>query len=108
MRKLPARISDLPDVAALLSKAFSISTDDIVVSSLAETSDRWENPPSKVVTLQLKTRPQCLGDAKKPIDNSEWSIPVPGGQPNEVMLLDTHFRGMTVLCSPPSDKHHTE
>lgn len=109
LRKLPSHISDLSDAQTLLSDAFSIPADHITVFSLAEdTSDRWEDPPPKVATIQLKSPPPCLGAAIKSTDNSEWPIRVPGGEPNDVMILDSHFRGMTVLCSPRPDKHHTE
>jgi len=107
LRKLPSCISDPRDAASLLSQAFSVPTDQITIFSLADTLDRWEDPPSKVLTLQLKCRPECLGDTKAN-DTSEWSIQIPRGKPNEMMILDTYFKGMTVLSSPPPDKHHAE
>ncbi|KAK0645794.1 hypothetical protein B0T16DRAFT_492873 [Cercophora newfieldiana] len=105
VRQLPGRVSDRPAAAALLSNALSLPTDHITIFSLATTSDRLEDPPSKVATLQLKSVPKCLegANARK---GSEWSIPVPGsGEPSEVFILDTHFKGFTVLSSPISEEH---
>jgi len=107
LRKLPSHISNPRDAAALLGQAFSIPTDQVVIFSLTDTLDRWEDPPSKILTLQLNSRPQCLGDTKAS-DTSEWPIPVPSGKPNEMIILDTHFKGITVLSSPAPDKHHVE
>ena len=108
LRRLPAHISNLADATALLINAFSLPTDHVTIFSLAEdTSDIWEDPPRKVATLQLKSRPPCLGSAKS-TDTLESSIRVPGGELHDMMILDSHFRGMTVLSSPRTDQHHTE
>ena len=98
VRQLPGRVSDRPAAAALLSNALSLPTDHITIFSLATMLHRWEDPPLKVLTFQLKSVPKCLegANARKGL---EWLISVPGGEPSEVFIFHTHFKGFTILSS---------
>jgi len=107
LRQVPGHVSGPLAATSLLSEALSIPRDHITIFSLATTLNRWEEPPSKVATLQLKSVPKYLADSSTG-NGSEWSIPVPGGKPNEMFILDTHFNGMTVLNDPVLGKHLVE
>lgn len=106
LSQIPHRVSDRPEAAELLAAALDIPADQIVVYSLATTCVRWETPPSKVATLQLKSIPVCL---RNKLTDKEWPIPVRGAPPSEgLLLLDTHFQGMTVLNDVAAANHHAE
>jgi hypothetical protein len=105
LRKVPNCVSDSAETAKLLSDALALSVDNIIIYSLAKASDVWEVPPSRVATLQFKSIPQCV---EKAPDDDEWEVPVPGGSPVHVLLLDTHFRGMTALNDVEPAKHRAE
>ncbi|KAK3346492.1 hypothetical protein B0T25DRAFT_520895 [Lasiosphaeria hispida] len=81
------------------SNTLGLPIDHIVIYSLAQTSDRWEIPPSRVATLQASV-PVPLRGAEA-VAKDEWQIPIPGGAPNETLILDTHFKGMTMLSEEP-------
>lgn len=104
LRKLPNWISSHEEVAQIVSKALRIAPEDVVIYSLARTSDKWENPPSKVGTLQLRALPELLrGDPKL----DEWEVLI-SQQNGDKLILDTHFRGLTVLNDVEPIKHHSE
>lgn len=105
LRNLPNDIRSPTDVSRLISTALRIPTDHVSVCSLARTCNKWEVPPSKVATIQLKSAPQLPPDA---ISDEEWSFPFPGRGSDEVLLLDTHFRGLTALNDPEPGKHEAE
>ena len=105
LRSLPTDIQAPADVSKLLSTALGIPADHVSVCSLATTCNKWEVPPSKVATLQLKSAPR---PPPRAISDDEWSFPLPGGRTDQVLLLDTHFRGLTVLNDPEPGKHEVE
>ncbi|KAI9167908.1 Protein SERAC1 [Paramyrothecium foliicola] len=105
LRKLPNRVSSLAEAAGLASAALNIAADHVIVYSLAKTSDHWEVPPTKVATLQLKGVPDCL---RARMMDREWNIAVPQAPlapPSDVLILDTHFEGMTSLSDVDPGKH---
>ncbi|KAI9164142.1 Protein SERAC1 [Paramyrothecium foliicola] len=106
LRRLPSRISSTVDAAFAASLALSMPIDQIAVYSVAGTTARWEITPTKVVTLQLKSSPACLGDD---VRREEWELVLPGDRgDDEKLILDTHFYGLTVLNDVEPSKHHTD
>ncbi|CAG9990569.1 unnamed protein product [Clonostachys byssicola] len=104
LRKLPSRVRAPSEAAVLLEGALSTAPGSVVVYSVAETADRWESPKTKVATLQFTAVPSSLNGSLKA---KEWEIPsvdAPGG----VLILDTHFEGMTVLHDADLGTHHTD
>lgn len=102
LRGLPSSISNREGVVSLLSEALGLPLDHIIVYSLAKTSNQWE-PLSKVATIQLKSIPSGFGTK-----GTEWIFPVPGSLRNEVLILDSHFEGMTVLNEVETKNHYAE
>lgn len=82
----------------------SLSSDQITVYSLAKTSNQWGSM-SKVATVQFKSIPPIL-DPETP--GAQWKFPIPDSQHDEVLILDTHFRGMTVLNDVEKENHRAE
>jgi hypothetical protein len=105
LRKIPNRISELAEAAQLLGDALAVPFNTIIIFSLAETSDRYEIPPSKVATLQLTSVPSCITNDPH---CDEWEVPIPGGSHSDVLLLDTHFQGLTALNDVDPAKHRVE
>lgn len=101
LRGLPNYVSTCSEVANALSKGFRISTTDIDVKSLATTL-QWENPPSKVATLQFNAVPSAL---RSHLDDEEWDL-----SPwclTEFLTLDCHFLGLTPLNDVKGPEEHT-
>lgn len=105
LRKLPSRICSPNEVAGLLSAALHLSAHQVIVYSLAKTLDKWEEQPSRVATLQLKAVPICLQNA---MDDDEWAITLEGYPLWDVLILDTHFKGMTALNDVDPARHRAE
>jgi len=108
LRRLPNTLSTPADVASLLSGILGLPSDDVAVYSVAKTCDIWEVPPSKVATLQFRTLPACLKDR---LADNEWLLPTPqdkGDGTAEVLILDTHFEGLTVLYDPIHTQHSAD
>ncbi|KAK0714484.1 hypothetical protein B0H67DRAFT_553198 [Lasiosphaeris hirsuta] len=108
LRNLPSTISSATEAASLLGAALGIPVDHVIICSLAKTSNKWEVPPSSVATLQLATVPAFVH--KTVAGREEWSIPLAGRDRgrNDVLILDTHFRGMTVLHDPEPGRHEAD
>jgi len=106
LRNLPSHVRDNDTAASLVANALCCNVEDITLFSLSSTSNGWENPPSRVATLQLKSFPDRLSHAQ---NDNEWQVPLPGGKPDDFLLLDIHFKGLTTLndVDPPSE-HRTE
>ena len=105
MSKIPNGISNPAETAKLLGDTLAIPINSIIIFSLAETSDRYEVPPSRVATLRLTSVPSCITNAP---NRDEWEVPIPKGSHSDVLLLDTHFRGMTVLNDVEPAKHRVK
>ena len=107
LRNLPSDIQTRIDVCTLVSTALRVPANHVSVCSLATTCDKWEVPPSKVATVQLRSAPRFPPNV---ISDEEWSFARPGLGPDEgsLLLLDTHFRGLTVLNDPKPGKHEAE
>ncbi|EAQ88998.1 hypothetical protein CHGG_05617 [Chaetomium globosum CBS 148.51] len=106
LRNLPSRICSPNEVADLLSAALHLSAHQVIVYSIAKTLNKWEKQPSRVATLQLKAVPTCLQNA---MDDDEWVIVLQGGHPPwDVLILDTHFRGMTALTDVDPARHRAD
>ncbi|KAK3290170.1 uncharacterized protein B0H64DRAFT_368987 [Chaetomium fimeti] len=101
IRNLPSHVSSLAEASRLVGRALNIPVEHVLVYSLARTSDIWDDSLCKVATAQFETLPPSL---RKTTGEDEWSIPLPEGAPGQVLLLDTHFKGMTVLndVDPPT------
>ncbi|KAH8895466.1 hypothetical protein GQ53DRAFT_715140 [Thozetella sp. PMI_491] len=104
LRKLPGRITRPREVAKLLGEALGIVSEHIIIYSLATTYDRWENPPSKMATLQLMSVPECMQQNPR---GQQWEVPLPGA-PGGTLILDAHFEGWTVLNDVEPSKHRTD
>lgn len=104
LRRLPNHVSAPAEVAILLSDILDFPSDHVIVYSVARTSEFF-GVPSKVATLQMKSVPVCLQQSLK---NTEWSLPIGGGKAADVLILDSHFEGITILSNPPPFQHHTD
>ncbi|KAL7895514.1 hypothetical protein HDV64DRAFT_95259 [Trichoderma sp. TUCIM 5745] len=102
LRRLPSSISSREGVVSLLSETLGLPLDHIIVYSLAKTSNQWE-PMSKVATVQFKSIPSDLRTK-----DTEWTFPIPGSLRNEVLILNSHFEGMTVLNDVDTRNHHAD
>lgn len=104
LRGIPNDVVSDTEAAKLFSDASGLPLDTILIYSLAKTSNIWE-PPTKVATLQLKSVPSCI---QQNSEGDQWQIPIPGGSHRNVLLLDTHFKGMTALNDVDPAKHRAE
>lgn len=105
LRRLPHYVTDAFEAASLISTALGIPLDDTVIRSLATTSNQWESPPSKIVTLQLNSIPGWLQYDSR--ERQEWEISFPEA-PGGRLILDAHFEGLAVLNDVDREFHHTE
>ncbi|KAK3319651.1 hypothetical protein B0T19DRAFT_270056 [Cercophora scortea] len=105
LRMIPNRVSSPADAATLLSKVLGITTDQIIVYSLAITPNNWESPPSRIATLRFKLVPPSLRDC---MTQSEWRVSLPGAGHGDDLILDTHFQGMTTLNDVDPARHSVD
>jgi hypothetical protein len=91
LRRLPNHVSTPAEVAILLGDILDLPSDHVIVYSVARTAEFF-GVPSKVATLQMKSVPVCLQQSLK---NTEWSLPSVGGKAADVLILDSHFEGIT-------------
>ncbi|KAK0638959.1 hypothetical protein B0T16DRAFT_235197 [Cercophora newfieldiana] len=104
LRRVPDGISSAAAVASLLSGVLDVPSDHVVVHSVARAAEIFE-VPSRTATLQLKSVPKCLQQA---LADNEWSFPIAGGGPTDVLVLDTHFEGITILSDTPPSQHRAD
>jgi hypothetical protein len=104
LRGPSSRISSPNKVASLLGKTLGLQPDQIIVYSLAKTSNQ-SGSMSKVATIQFKSIPPIFDQETS---DNEWRFPINPKQPNEVLILDTHFKGMTVLNDVEKENHRAE
>ncbi|CAH0028864.1 unnamed protein product [Clonostachys rhizophaga] len=104
LRGLPNRVGDRSDVSQLLSQVWNIPEERVEVCSLAKTCNKWESLPSKVATIRLEIIPDCLGATS---DLDEWEFPL-AEEPDQRLILDTHFQGLTALNDVKPEDHHTD
>ncbi|VUC24512.1 unnamed protein product [Clonostachys rosea] len=104
LRGLPNRVGDRSEVSQLLSQVMGIPEERVKVCSLAKTCNKWESVPSKVATIRLETTPDCLSSASH-LD--QWEFPL-AEQPDQRLILDTHFQGLTTLNDVKEEDHHTD
>ncbi|KAK3358669.1 hypothetical protein B0T25DRAFT_72801 [Lasiosphaeria hispida] len=98
LRRLPGQVSTPAAVASLLSSVLDLPSDHVVVYSVAWTHEIFMEVPFNVATLQMKSVP--LGLQQNLADN-EWLLPIPGrNTADDVLILDTHFEGITILHDP--------
>ncbi|KAH8897208.1 hypothetical protein GQ53DRAFT_803263 [Thozetella sp. PMI_491] len=107
LRKLPNQIASRDAAGRILCEALGLPLDHVRIFSLAKTCEIWESPPSQTATLQFKNVPETLRGCALADDN-ERTIPLPGAKDGEVMILDTHFNGMTVLNKVDPATHHAD
>ncbi|RYP29592.1 hypothetical protein DL767_006644 [Monosporascus sp. MG133] len=104
LRRLPDHVSTPAAVASLLSGVLALPDGHVVVHSVARAAEIFE-VPSRTATLQMKSVPVCLqGD----LADNEWSLPLTGGDTADVLVLDIHFEGITVLHDPAPGKHRAD
>jgi len=101
LRRLPDDIATPDAVARLLGRLLALPTDHIIVYSVT-TSPYIYEVPSRTATLQLKTMPECFQSTS---NSDEWTLPAVAGCAPAVMILDTHFDGLTVLHDPEHGIH---
>lgn len=96
VRGLPNDVKTTEDVAKLLISRLGDMADDCIrVYSLATSLNSWESQRSKTATVMFQTPPSLL---KESPGEKEWSVPANQGQPHvDVLMLDTHFMGMTPM-----------
>ncbi|KAI1451810.1 hypothetical protein F4805DRAFT_463413 [Annulohypoxylon moriforme] len=91
---------DKSRTAELLSRELGdVAPTDIVIQSLATNLDPWARPPTKVGTLMFRKLPALVREEN---GNDEWILPVVGLE--KVLILDTHFMGMTPLNEVEHEK----
>ncbi|KAL1874856.1 hypothetical protein Daus18300_003397 [Diaporthe australafricana] len=110
LRKLPSHVCSLAEAARLVSSSLNVTTDQAIIYSLAKTSNHWEVPPSKVATLRFRSVPACLLDH---VRDRQWNIPMPPAAfppptGSDVLILDTHFEGMTTLNDVDPGQHSAD
>jgi hypothetical protein len=103
LRGLPKSISSRSEAAELVSTAIGVPLCHVAVDSLARISEVWA-PPVKLATLRLRALPPHISKSLE----DEWAIPLPGTDHSELLILDTHFRGVTVLHDPDPLEHVAE
>lgn len=104
LRGLPNRVVERLDVSQLLSQVLDIPEECVGVCSLAKTCNKWESLPSKVATIRLQVIPGCLNSTSH-LD--QWELPL-AEEPDQRLILDTHFQGLTALNDVKPEDHHTE
>jgi len=104
-RGLPGDLSTPAAVTNLLSRVLDVPSGDIVVQSVAAAPGVFGDT-SRTATLQMRSVPKCLRDDPAA---QEWAFPIPDGPPNsDVVALDIHFQGITVLYDPPPSQHRAD
>lgn len=105
VRGLPNDVKSRADAASLVSQALGLSApSDVIILSLATTLDYWETSPTRVSTMQLNASSRSLGPRVRP---GEWHAAL-GGSNEGVLILDTHFLGLTPLNDVDEDLHALE
>jgi len=104
LRRVPYETCTPAAVQSLLCNILGLPSDHVVVHSVARTTEIFE-VPSRTATLQMKSIPACLQHA---LANNEWALQVTGRSPADVLILDTHFVGMTILYDPPPSRHQAD
>jgi hypothetical protein len=104
VRRLPDRFSTPAAVTSLLGRLLELPTDHVVVHSVARAAEIFREP-LRTATLQMKSIPPCL---EQVLTHDEWPIPIAGSDPTEVLILDTHFEGITVLHDPVPGEHQAD
>ncbi|TRX90263.1 hypothetical protein FHL15_008808 [Xylaria flabelliformis] len=95
LRGLPRSVKSPDDVANLVSKSLGdILAHDVRVFSLATNLGFGNNSPSKVATLMFSTIPSIIRDKNS---KNEWETIIPGPETGHILVLDTHFEGMTTI-----------
>jgi len=105
------RLSGIPNgapttaaVAALVAKSLGVAIENVKVYSLATTLNPWERPPSRVATLMLRQTPVLFQKSRE--GQNEWMLESDGDELGGVVLvLDTHFWGLTPLNDVASEIH---
>jgi len=101
LRKLPDETSTPAAVASLLSRILDLPSDHVVVYSVTMAPSVYE-VPSRMATLQMKSVPKSLHQV---VQDCEWTLHMPGENASKVLILDTHFDGMTTLHDPAPTEH---
>jgi|ERR1700733_5522485 hypothetical protein len=106
VRQIPAHCLQFHDLTRLLHYVLDYRK-TIIVRSLASSIDSFENPPTKVATVTFEDRPTALEDPKDP-RRSEWFFPSSRTSLPHNIIIDTHFRGFTVLNEVYPERHLLE
>lgn len=99
LRQLPRHLEGSSSTAIFLASITSDlgAADNIRVASLAQ-----ENTDSKTATVTFKTLPSIFDN-----DEQQWTIQAKAFSKHNV-IVDTHFRGFTVLSEPQNSLHIAE
>jgi len=118
LRQLPSWASTRTAARRLISRALDLASDHVALYSIAQSSDTWEAEPTWVATVQLKKLPSLIKESR---EATEWEIRVSARDPardpgspntgrdeNPILILDSHFEGMTVLNDVDPAIHRAE
>ena len=118
LRQLPSWASTRTAARRLISRALDLASDHVALYSIAQSSDTWEAEPTWVATVQLKKLPSLIKESR---EATEWEIRVSARDPardpgspntgrdeNPILILDSHFEGMTVLNDVDPATHYAE
>lgn len=97
---------DKATAAELAARAFNhpdIAPGDVTVHTLATTTELWGEARRGVATLSIATRAIFTNRSTAPDGSYDWTAQ-PANSSNR-LLIDTHFRGLTVLNDVPPAEH---
>lgn len=99
VRQLPLHLGDTSRTAVYLASIAPVlgAVDNIRVFSLAQ-----ENPTSKTATVTFKNLPSIFDN-----DGQQWTLQAENFSECNI-IVDTHFRGFTVLSEPRNSPHTAE
>ncbi|KAJ1323474.1 adenosylhomocysteine nucleosidase [Microdochium nivale] len=105
LRNLPLGV-DKATAAKFAAGMFNnpnISPEDVTVHTLATTTELWGEARRGVATLSIATRAIFTNKSTAPDGSYDWTAQ-PAGSSNR-LLIDTHFKGLTVLNDVPPVEH---
>lgn len=105
LQNIPNHVAEKSEAARLAAAALGLSLNQVAIRSLATTTNFFDLEPSRVATVQLKSVPAAI---QSNLSENQWSFPLPGTDFAEPLLLDTHFKGMTVLNDVDASMHRAE
>lgn len=105
LQNIPNGVTHKSEAASLVAGALGLAIDQVTICSLARTFNFFELESSQVATIQLKSVPAVV---QRNPSEKQWTFPLPNAASGEPLLLDTHFKGMTVLNDVDASLHRAE